>query len=78
MMSAKMPHKNNMLIKAANAAGHPCRGCYFHHILDCTSADAQEYLNSLFGGGCRGKIAILNTDSDEPEKEIPLFSEGSY
>jgi len=77
-MSAKMPQKENMEIKAANAYGHPCRGCYFHNILDCTSADAQDYLNSLFEGGCRGKIATLKTETNEPETEIPLFSEGSY
>ena len=78
-MSAQQPHKNNMKIVAAKESGHPCQGCYFFRILDCTSIDAQDYLNSLFGeGGCRGKIAQLKTNNDEFQTEVSLFSEGSY
>lgn len=54
-----------MEITAAPVVGHPCQGCYFFRILDCTSLDEQDYLNHIFDGACRGKNAKLKTDTDE-------------
>lgn len=63
-----------------------CEGCWFNdHNIDCTSAEIQSYLNRVFshypgneGGGCRKLIAKRKNNNYVSEKEVALFSEGSY